>query len=111
MLLTSLNSLPHWDHHRLISWLGIKREKRIFGTTKVCQLVPVWQTQLITAATGNWLDLAPIPHDRTLEALERKLEDKTGFLRFIRRTLTWMPEERPTARELLQDPWLTEGTV
>ncbi|KAJ9366538.1 hypothetical protein DTO282E5_8762 [Paecilomyces variotii] len=55
---------------------------------------------------GQWLGLAPIPRDRTLEALETRLEDKRGFLRFIRRALTWMPEERPTAKELLQDPWL-----
>ncbi|PKY01492.1 kinase-like protein [Aspergillus campestris IBT 28561] len=56
---------------------------------------------------GNWLGLAPIPHHRTMEALETRLEDKTGFLRFVRKTLTWMPEERATAKELLQDPWLT----
>ncbi|KAL1999700.1 hypothetical protein VTN02DRAFT_4151 [Thermoascus thermophilus] len=55
---------------------------------------------------GEWLGLAPIPHGRTMEALETRLEDKSGFLRFIRRALTWIPEERPTARELLQDPWL-----
>lgn len=57
--------------------------------------------------TGSWLGLAPIPHARTLEALETRLKDKSSFLRFIRKTLTWMPEERATAKELLQDPWLT----
>ncbi|KAJ9204324.1 hypothetical protein DTO164E3_2086 [Paecilomyces variotii] len=57
---------------------------------------------------GQWLGLAPIPRDRTLEALETRLEDKRGFLRFIRRALTWMPEERPTPKELLQDPWLVD---
>ncbi|KAI9042672.1 uncharacterized protein KD926_005278 [Aspergillus affinis] len=56
---------------------------------------------------GKWLGLAPIPQNRTLEALETKLEDNTGFLRFIRRILTWMPEDRPTAKELLEDPWVT----
>ncbi|CAP94990.1 Pc21g00930 [Penicillium rubens Wisconsin 54-1255] len=56
---------------------------------------------------GKWLGLAPIPCDRTIEALETRLEDNTGFLRFIRRALTWIPEERATAKEFLQDPWLT----
>lgn len=56
---------------------------------------------------GEWLGLAPIPYARTMEALERRLEEKSGFLKFIRRALTWMPEARPTAKELLQDPWLT----
>ncbi|PWY96538.1 kinase-like protein [Aspergillus sclerotioniger CBS 115572] len=55
---------------------------------------------------GKWLDLAPIPDDRTMESLESRLSDKSGFLRFIRRALTWLPEERATAQELLQDPWL-----
>ncbi|KAJ5542475.1 hypothetical protein N7535_004896, partial [Penicillium sp. DV-2018c] len=55
---------------------------------------------------GTWLSLAPIPRNRTMEALETRLEDKTGFLRFMRRALTWLPEERSTAKELLQDPWL-----
>ncbi|KAL2793263.1 kinase-like domain-containing protein [Aspergillus keveii] len=54
----------------------------------------------------KWLGLAPFREGRTLESLETKLKDKTGFLRFIRRALTWLPEERATAKELLQDPWL-----
>ena len=33
-------------------------------------------------------------------------EDKGRFLNFMRRMLRWLPEERATARELLEDPWL-----
>ncbi|KAF1817290.1 kinase-like protein [Eremomyces bilateralis CBS 781.70] len=33
-------------------------------------------------------------------------EDKTRFLRFIRRMLCWDPDARPTAKELVHDPWL-----
>lgn len=36
----------------------------------------------------HWLGLAPIPYDRALESLETRLKDESGFLRFIRRTLT-----------------------
>jgi serine/threonine protein kinase len=44
-----------------------------------------------------------------MEALVTRLEAPVGFLAFIRRALTWMPEERATAKELLKDPWLAEG--
>lgn len=33
-------------------------------------------------------------------------EDKDLFIKFARRMLKWMPEERATAKELLDDPWL-----
>lgn len=73
--------------------------------------LPFFIFLLTTAVTGKWLGLAPIPHTRTMQALESRLEDKTNFLRFIQRALTWMPEERATAKELLQDPWLTGETA
>ena len=49
-----------------------------------------------------------IPDD-SLEKLEVNLEgERQGlFLTFMRRILRWKPEERPTAKELLKDPWLT----
>jgi serine/threonine-protein kinase SRPK3 len=61
-------------------------------------------------ASGNWKGLIPIP-DINLEQLEQRLEgeDKQGYLQFIRRMLCWIPEERPTAEELIFDPWLMEG--
>ncbi|KAG6827137.1 hypothetical protein H0H92_013055 [Tricholoma furcatifolium] len=33
-------------------------------------------------------------------------EESKAFLAFIKRTLTWMPDKRPSASELLKDPWL-----
>ncbi len=57
---------------------------------------------------GNWGNFVPIPTNKTLEACDTKLEENTKFLAFIRRALTWDPEKRPTARELLRDPWLEE---
>lgn len=36
-----------------------------------------------------------------LEGRERAL-----FINFARRMLTWLPEKRATAKELLDDPWL-----
>ncbi|UPK99892.1 hypothetical protein LCI18_010827 [Fusarium solani-melongenae] len=55
----------------------------------------------------KWDEFVPIPEEKTLEAAETKLKDKTKFLAFLRRALAWDPNDRPTAKELLQDPWLT----
>ncbi|PWY64201.1 kinase-like protein [Aspergillus eucalypticola CBS 122712] len=55
---------------------------------------------------------SPVPiSDYDLETLEERLEDgeKEDFLRFLRRMLCWLPEERATAKELLFDPWLMHG--
>jgi serine/threonine protein kinase len=46
----------------------------------------------------------------SLEDVETRLigEEKKDFLLFIRSMLNWLPEERKTAKELLQDPWLND---
>lgn len=33
-------------------------------------------------------------------------EDKRLFLQFVRKMLCWEPEQRSTAKELCDDPWL-----
>lgn len=33
-------------------------------------------------------------------------EDKRLFIEFASKMLRWLPEERPTAKELYNDPWL-----
>ncbi|KAF4459651.1 kinase domain [Fusarium albosuccineum] len=33
-------------------------------------------------------------------------EERTLFINFAKRMLTWLPEQRATAKELLNDPWL-----
>ncbi|KAE8401792.1 kinase-like domain-containing protein [Aspergillus pseudonomiae] len=59
---------------------------------------------------GEWKGAVPVP-DYTLETLEERLQgdEKADFLRFLRRMLCWLPEERATAKELLFDPWLMHG--
>lgn len=44
----------------------------------------------------------------SLEEEEKHLEgkEKTEFLRFVRRMLQWDPARRPSARELVNDPFL-----
>ncbi|KAF5648471.1 CMGC SRPK kinase [Fusarium tjaetaba] len=83
----------------LIATLGPPPQE--FLQRNVARAADFWDEQ------GKWLGLAPIPKNRSLEELETRLKDSTGFIAFLRRVLTWMPEDRPTAKELLQDPWLT----
>jgi len=46
----------------------------------------------------------------SLEVSEENLEGKKKalFLQFMRKMLQWKPEERKSARELLEDPWLRD---
>ncbi|KAE8372485.1 kinase-like protein [Aspergillus bertholletiae] len=55
----------------------------------------------------NWKSSVKIP-EQSLENRESRLQtdDQVLFLRFLREALHWLPEERPTATELLFDKWL-----
>ncbi|KZF26771.1 protein kinase [Xylona heveae TC161] len=44
----------------------------------------------------------------TLPSLEKK--DREELLSFVKKMLTWLPEERKTARELMEDPFLTRSS-
>ncbi|AEO68037.1 uncharacterized protein THITE_2050733 [Thermothielavioides terrestris NRRL 8126] len=57
---------------------------------------------------GQWTADIPIPENTSLEAAEAHLEgeNKAAFLSFVRGMLQWRLEDRKTAKELLQDPWL-----
>ena len=49
----------------------------------------------------------------SLEEFEENLkeEEKALFLQFIRKMLRWVPEERMSAFDLLDDPWLNSSLV
>ncbi|KAK3687957.1 kinase-like domain-containing protein [Podospora appendiculata] len=57
---------------------------------------------------GQWKADVPIPEGMSLEASEENLEgeNKRLFLNFMKGMLQWRPEDRKTAKELLEDPWL-----
>ena len=57
---------------------------------------------------GEWKQDIEIPTDTTLERSEEFLEgrNKEMFIGFMRGMLQWRPEDRKTAKDLLQDPWL-----
>ncbi|EEH04351.1 protein kinase [Histoplasma capsulatum G186AR] len=58
---------------------------------------------------GRWKHDIEIPQ-ASLEESEEFLEgrNKEMFLVFMRGMLQWRPEDRKTAKELLEDPWLNE---
>ncbi|KAL3465080.1 kinase-like domain-containing protein [Aspergillus heterothallicus] len=62
--------------------------------------------------SGKWIGAAPVP-DHAMEDLEERLQgdEQADFIRFLRRALCWVPEERATAKELLFDPWLMQGLL
>ena len=49
-----------------------------------------------------------MPTDFSFEntVTETGSEEKKMFIKFAKRMITWRPEERSTAKELLSDPWL-----
>ncbi|KAL2752046.1 hypothetical protein ACRALDRAFT_1058852 [Sodiomyces alcalophilus JCM 7366] len=57
---------------------------------------------------GEWKADMDIPQDASLENSVTHLEgeEKEKFLAFIRGMLQWRPEDRKTAAQLLNDPWL-----
>ncbi|KAJ5519728.1 hypothetical protein N7463_000181 [Penicillium fimorum] len=57
---------------------------------------------------GRWKGIVPIPDIGMLESLEGQLDLPLAFVKFMRKTLTWMPNERATAKDILEDPWLKE---
>ncbi len=54
-----------------------------------------------------------VPPAVSLEQLESNLEglDKKMFLQFMSKMLQWDPQNRPTAKQLLEDEWLVKHAV
>lgn len=62
---------------------------------------------------GRWIADVPIPQGNSLEKAERFLtgRNKAMFLDSVKGMLAWRPEDRKTARELLEDPWLNTWEI
>ncbi|KAF2212024.1 hypothetical protein CERZMDRAFT_106270 [Cercospora zeae-maydis SCOH1-5] len=59
---------------------------------------------------GKWKANPPLSPDSLEDRLTQLTGDsKTQFLAFVRSMLQWQPEKRRTARQLLEDPWLTSA--
>jgi hypothetical protein len=66
---------------------------------------------LLTA--GKFLYENIIPHDLTLQNTVTSLhgEEKRLFLEFAAQMLQWHPDDRKSAKELLEDPWLSDESI
>ncbi|KAJ3534121.1 hypothetical protein NM208_g7674 [Fusarium decemcellulare] len=68
------------------------------------------RTSMFYQSNGDLKNPGRIPADFSFEKTISCMrgEEKTRFVQFIKRILKWSPEERSTAKELLDDPWLYE---
>lgn len=66
------------------------------------------RTTLFANPAGQWRGEIPVPDRTSLEESEEYLEgsNKEAFLRFVRKMVQWRPEDRQTAKQLLEDDWL-----
>ncbi|KAK3898967.1 kinase-like domain-containing protein [Staphylotrichum tortipilum] len=62
---------------------------------------------------GKWIANVPIPTGNSLEKAEKYLtgRNKAMFLDFVGGMLTWRPEDRKTAAQLLEHPWLATWEI
>ncbi|KAM0245993.1 hypothetical protein ACHAP5_004964 [Fusarium lateritium] len=68
------------------------------------------RTPMFYKSNGELKDTGRIPGDLNLESTIKRLsgEEKVKFIRFVKRMMKWNPEERDTAKQLLDDPWLDQ---
>ncbi|KAJ8067842.1 hypothetical protein OCU04_003436 [Sclerotinia nivalis] len=59
---------------------------------------------------GKWIAEISIMEDMSLEKSELRLrgKNKDMFLELMQGMLQWRPEDRKTARQLIDDPWLNQ---
>ncbi|KAK2751712.1 hypothetical protein FQN54_008935 [Arachnomyces sp. PD_36] len=101
-LTRSGRGLQFWDNHGLYNFHSSCPLPSRYKVTSI--------NDYVISVSGKWKEASPIP-GHNLESLEERLQggEKDDFLRFLRRMLSWQPEERATAKELLFDPWLMHG--
>ena len=97
---------------REIRWSGVKWSHAVPNPEgKLCQTAREYYGGPSFNAEGEFIrkDLIPINVKLEDTILSLEGEDKRLFLDFTKKMLQWLPEDRKTAKELLEDPWLQEN--
>ncbi|KAK2850744.1 hypothetical protein FQN49_005361 [Arthroderma sp. PD_2] len=82
-------------------------------TGEMCSSAAEWYGGPFFDQNGEFLHRYPIPTGISLEDTVTCLEGekKEQFLEFARKMLQWLPEDRKTAKELIDDPWLSIESI
>jgi len=99
---------------REMSWSEVKWSHAVPNSGgKLCQTAREYYGGPFFDTRGEFLhkDLIPTNAGLAESVLSLEGEDKRLFLQFIKEMLQWLPEDRKTARELLEDPWLQENVT
>jgi serine/threonine protein kinase len=97
---------------REISWSEVKWSYAVLNSEgKICRTAREYYGGPFFNSEGEFMYRGLIPTDLKLEdsVLSLDGEDKRLFFDFISKMLQWLPEDRKTAKELLDHPWL-QGT-
>ena len=96
---------------REIRWSEIRWSHAVPNSEgKLCQTAREYYGGPFFDPEGEFMHKNLIPADVTLDnsILSLQGEDKRLFMDFIKKMLQWLPEDRKTAKELLEDPWLQQ---
>ncbi|KAI9857138.1 MAG: hypothetical protein M1813_008629 [Trichoglossum hirsutum] len=99
---------------REIRWSEFKWSHAVPNSEgKLCQTAREYYGGPFFNSEGEFMHKDLISTDVRLEdsVLSLEGEDKRLFLDFIKQMLQWLPEDRKTAKELLEDPWLQEKST
>ena len=99
---------------REIRWSKVKWSHAVPNSEgKLCQTAREYYGGPFFNSEAEFIHKDLIPTDVRLEdsVLSLEEEDKRLFLDFIKKMLQWLPEDRKTAKKLLEDPWLQENST
>ncbi|CZT46548.1 related to protein kinase [Rhynchosporium secalis] len=108
-MIALLGAAPKILIDREIRWSEVKWSHAVPNPQgKLCQTTREFYGGSFFNCEGEFMHKDLIPTGVSLEdsVLSLEGEDKRAFLSLIKKMLQWLPEDRKTAKELLEDPWL-----